>query len=269
MPKPVPLQLKPGASCKLSELDAEAGSDRFDKESAETRVAENARVIAGLAQRLYAERKQAILLVLQGMDTSGKDGTIRTIMKGVNPQSCQVVSFKKPTEEELDHDFLWRVHNQVPRKGNIGIFNRSHYEDVLIVRVHQLVPEKVWSKRYDQINEFEELLSESGTRIIKCFLHITKEEQRKRLQARIDDPEDHWKFNPLDLAERKHWDAYQRAYEEAIQRCNTANAPWYIIPSDRKWYRNLVVSQLLRSQLEELKPEFPPSQTAFEGLVVE
>ncbi len=253
----------------MANFGADAGSEDFNKESAEKQIRKNAEVIAGLARRLYAEGTRSVLLVLQGMDTSGKDGTIRTIMLGVNPQSCQVVSFKKPTDEELGHDFLWRVHAAVPRRGNIGIFNRSHYEDVLVARVHNLVPEKVWSKRYDQINEFEQLLSESGTEIIKCFLHITKEAQRERLQARVDDPEDHWKFNPQDLAERKLWDHYQRVYEDAITRCNTKAAPWYIIPSDRKWFRNLVVSQLLRDRLEAMNPQYPPARVDFNGLVVE
>lgn len=267
--KATPLRIKPGAACRMKELDARAGSDLFEKPKAKEQIAANARVIADLAQRLYAEHRRSILLVLQGMDTSGKDGTIRTIMKGVNPQSCQVVSFKKPSEEELDHDFLWRVHSRVPRLGNIGIFNRSHYEDVLVVRVHSLVPEKTWSRRYDQINEFEQLLAESGTEIIKCFLHITRDEQRKRLQERIDDSSSHWKFNVQDLEERRLWDDYQRAYEDAIERCNTSVAPWYIVPADRKWFRNLVVSQLLRDRLETMNPRFPPSNVNFEGLVVE
>ncbi len=263
------LRLKPGSKCRLSDLNTNAGSDEYDKESAAKRIEKNARVIADLARKLYAENRHSILLVLQGMDTSGKDGTIRTIMDGVNPQSCQVVSFKKPSELELEHDFLWRVHREVPRRGNIGIFNRSHYEDVLIVRVHGLVSEEVWTRRYDQINAFEQLLAESGTEIIKCFLHISKEEQRKRLQDRIDNPDDHWKFNPLDLAERKRWDEYQRAYEDAITRCNSEHAPWYIIPADRKWFRNLVVSELLRSRLEALAPDYPPGEADFAGLVVE
>jgi len=266
---PQPLRLSPGKKCDLGEFDANAGSEAFDKDSAKKQIKKNAVAIADLARRLYAGHRRSVLLVLQGMDTSGKDGTIRTIMRGVNPQSCQVVSFKKPSEMELDHDFLWRVHQAVPRRGNIGIFNRSHYEDVLVVRVHSLVPEKIWSRRFDQINEFEQLLTESGTEIIKCFLHITKAEQRERLQARVDNPDDHWKFNPQDLAERKLWEQYQRAYEDAITRCNTRAAPWYIIPSDRKWFRNLVVSQLLRDRLESMNPQYPPAETDFAGLVVE
>ncbi len=266
---PQPLRIKPGKPCRLKDLDAAAQSEKFDKSSAKKEIRANARVIADLARRLYAESRRSVLLVLQGMDTSGKDGTIRTIMKGVNPQSCQVVSFKKPTEEELGHDFLWRIHRAVPRRGNIGIFNRSHYEDVLVVRVHDLVPEKIWSRRYEQINEFEQLLSESGTELIKCFLHITKDAQRERLQERIDTPEDHWKFNPADLEERKLWNDYQKAYEDAIEKCNTSNAPWYIIPSNKKWYRNLIVSHLLRNRLEAMNPQFPPANVDFTGLTVE
>jgi PPK2 family polyphosphate:nucleotide phosphotransferase len=245
-----PLRLKPGSKCRLADLDTRAVSDQFNKESAAARIGKNSTVIAELARKLYAENR-------------------RSILDGVNPQSCQVVSFKTPSGDELDHDFLWRVHREVPRRGNIGIFNRSHYEDVLIVRVHGLVSEEVWSKRYDQINAFEQLLAESGTELIKCFLHISKDEQRIRLQDRIDNPNDHWKFNPLDLVERKRWDEYQRAYEDAITRCNTHWAPWYIVPADRKWYRNLVVSELLRSRLEALAPDYPPAEIKFEGLVVE
>lgn len=241
----------------------------FDKNSANKQINKNARAMADLARRQYAQDRHAILLVLQGMDTSGKDGTIRTIMRGINPQSCQVTSFKVPSAEELDHDFLWRIHRAVPRLGNIGIFNRSHYEDVLIVRVHQLVPEKVWRKRYEQINAFEKILVENGTTIIKCFLHISKAEQKKRLQARIDNPHEHWKFNPQDLKERLRWDEYQAAYEDAISYCNTEHAPWHIIPSDKKWYRNLVVSNLLRCTLEKLDPQFPPANVDFANLVVE
>jgi PPK2 family polyphosphate:nucleotide phosphotransferase len=190
-------------------------------------------------------------------------------MRGVNPRSCQVVSFKKPSEEELDHVFLWRVHKVVPRKGNIGIFNRSHYEDVLVVRVHQLVPEGVWTQRYEQINAFEKLLVDTGTVVLKCFLLITKETQRERLQARIDDPRDHWKFNLNDLEERKKWDDYIAAYEDAITHCNTKHAPWYIIPSEKKWYRNLLVSELLRETIERLKPRYPNPVDAYRGLIVE
>lgn len=265
----MPLQIAPGTACDLSSIATHPGQVSFDKRGANQRIRKNARIMADLARRLYAEDRHAILLVLQGMDTSGKDGTIRTIMRGINPQSCQVVSFKVPSAEELDHDFLWRIHHRVPRLGNIGIFNRSHYEDVLVVRVHGLVAEEVWSRRYDQINAFERILTENRTVILKCFLHISRDEQRKRLQARIDQVEDHWKFNPQDLKERRRWDEYQAAYEAALTRCNTEHAPWHIVPADKKWYRNLLVSNLLRQTLERLDPQFPPANVDFQSLVVE
>lgn len=241
----------------------------FRKKGALKRISYNAVEMALMAKRLYAENQRSILLVLQGMDTAGKDGTIRSVMKGMNPTSCQVTSFKRPSAEELDHDFLWRCHKAAPRRGNIGIFNRSHYEDVLIVRVHSLVPESQWATRYDSINEFEKLLTDNGTTIIKCFLHISKETQRERLQERVDVPEKHWKFNPADLDERKLWSDYQSAYADALAECNTKHAPWYIIPSDKKWYRNLVISQLLKKVLTDLDPQFPEAQDDFRGLVVE
>jgi PPK2 family polyphosphate:nucleotide phosphotransferase len=190
-------------------------------------------------------------------------------MRGVNPQSCQVSPFKVPTPDELDHDFLWRVHNVVPRRGNIGIFNRSHYEDVLVVRVKSLVTESVWRQRYEQINEFEKLLSESGTRLIKCFLHISKDEQRERLQERLDDPHDRWKFNPDDLKQRACWDEYMAAYADALARCNTDCAPWYVVPADRKWYRNLIVSQLVRETLAEMDPQYPAPDFDPQDIVIE
>ena len=221
------------------------------------------------AKKLYAENRRSILLVLQGMDTAGKDGTIRSVMRGMNPRSCQVHSFKKPSVEELDHDFLWRVHKVVPRRGDIGIFNRSHYEDVLVVRVHALVPESEWQPRFELINEFEKLLDSCNTTILKCFLHISKETQRQRLQARLDDPRKHWKFNMADLGERQLWDDYQDAYEDALEKCSTKYAPWYIIPSDRKWYRNLVISELVRSTLDEMSPKYPEPEADYAGIVVE
>jgi len=264
-----PLTVPAGTKILLSDFDARHVAGNWTKEKAAKEIERNAAVTGDLAYRLYAENRRAVLLVLQGMDTSGKDGTIRTVTTGVNPQSCQVMPFKQPSTEELDHDFLWRIHQAVPRRGNIGIFNRSHYEDVLVVRVHKLVPESQWRKRYEQINEFEELLVEGGITLLKCFLHIGKDEQRERLQSRLDEPDKRWKFNHADLEERKLWDDYQRAYEDALTRCNTAHAPWYIVPADRKWYRNLVVSQILREALEKLNPKFPPCAEGLEGVVVE
>ena len=261
--------IAPGDQVNLEEIPTGPVDTGYHKKSAYKEIEKNAEMMADDFRRLYAENSRSILLVLQGMDTAGKDGTIRTVMRGVNPRSCQVTSFKKPSEVELDHDFLWRIHQAAPRKGNIAIFNRSHYEDVLVVRVHSLVPESVWSKRYQMINDFEYLLAESGTTIIKCFLHISKETQRERLQARIDDQRANWKFNHGDLEERKKWDDYQQAYQAALEKCNTVHAPWYIIPSDKKWYRNLVVSELLSDTLNAMKPEFPKVEENLEGLVVE
>ena len=215
------------------------------------------RSIAELQQRLYAEGKRALLIILQGMDTSGKDGTVRHVLSGVNPQGCRVTSFKAPTAEELAHDFLWRIHRAVPAKGEIGVFNRSQYEEVLIVRVHELAPADVWSTRYEQINGFEQTLTAAGVTILKFFLHISKAEQRDRLQARLEDKTKNWKFNPGDLAERKLWPDYQHAYEDALCRCSTKAAPWFIIPANKKWFRNLAVSSIIRETLEEMHPRFP------------
>ena len=212
-----------------------------------------------LQERLYANGSRALLIVLQGMDTSGKDSTIKHVMSGVNPQGCKVVTFKTPTAEELSHDFLWRVHKKAPAKGQIGIFNRSHYEDVLITRVHGWVSDRVAKRRFDQIKEFEELLAENGTAILKFFLHISKDEQKARLEARIHDPEKRWKWNSGDLEERKLWDEYITAFEEVIAATSTEQAPWYIVPANRKWYRNLVVAELVVQALTARKLSSPPA----------
>jgi PPK2 family polyphosphate:nucleotide phosphotransferase len=192
------------------------------------------------------------------MDAAGKDGTIRHVMSGVNPQGCRVTGFKVPSAEELDHDYLWRIHAAVPGRGEIGIFNRSHYESVLVERVHNLVPEPVWSKRYDQINDFEKLLANDGVMILKFFLHISREEQRERLLARLHDPTKVWKCSPTDFSERPLWDAYTKAYEEALSRCSTEWAPWFIIPANKKWYRNLAVSQVIVETLAGADMHYPP-----------
>ena len=211
-----------------------------------------------LQERLYANGNRAVLIVLQGMDTSGKDGTIKSVMSAVNPQGCKVVSFKTPSSEELDHDFLWRVHQKAPSKGQIGIFNRSHYEDVLITRVHGWVSDKVVKQRFNQIKEFEELLYESGTTILKFFLHISKDEQKERLEERVRDPEKRWKFNEGDLEERKLWKNYMHAFEDVMAATSTDHAPWYIVPANRKWYRNLVIADRVVSALEDMKLQTPP-----------
>ncbi len=210
-----------------------------------------------LQQILYAEGRQKVLIVLQAMDTGGKDGTIRSIFKGVNPQGVRVTSFKVPTELELSHDYLWRIHQKTPARGEIVIFNRSHYEDVLVVRVHELVPETVWKKRYQQINDFENLLVEEGTTILKFFLFISKEEQKQRFMERIQDPEKQWKFNPNDIEERKYWDAYMQAYQDVLDKTSTKAAPWYVIPANHNWYRDLIISRVIVERLKDLKMTYP------------
>ncbi len=222
-----------------------------------------------LQQRLYAEEKHSVLLVLQAMDAAGKDGTIRSILAGLNPAGFQVANFGVPGGPETQHDYLWRVHAKVPAKGRIGIFNRSHYEDVLVVRVKSFVPRAVWSKRYDHIRGFEDLLGEEGTKVVKCFLNVSKDKQRERLQERIDDPEKRWKFRAGDLDDRKLWPKYQQAYQEAIERTTTAAAPWYVVPADRNWVRNLAVAKILLHHLEKLDPQLPPPEEGMEGLVVQ
>ena len=210
-----------------------------------------------LQDRLYAEGKRAVLVVLQGIDTAGKDGTIKHVFKETGALGVVVTSFKKPSEEELAHDFLWRAHVAAPRRGFIGIFNRSHYEDVLVGRVRKLAPEDEIKKRYDQINAFEKILVENGTTILKFMLHISKKEQRERLQARLDEPQSRWKFNPSDLDDRKLWDKFSAAYEIMLDKCSTAWAPWHVIPADRKWARNAAIAAIVRETLEEMNPQYP------------
>lgn len=222
-----------------------------------------------LQELLFAEGKHKLLIILQGMDTSGKDGTIRHVFDGVNPQGVRVAGFGVPTKEELGHDYLWRIHKQTPQRGEITIFNRSHYEDVLVVRVHELVPLEQVDLRYRHIVDFERILAEEGTTILKFFLHISLEEQKQRLQARLDVPEKHWKFNPGDLKERARWPEYIAAYEEAISRTSTPFAPWYIVPSDRKWYRNLVIASVIVETLKGLHMEYPPAPEGLDSIVIE
>ncbi len=208
-------------------------------------------------ERLWAEGTQSLLIVLQAMDTGGKDGTIRKVLSGVNPQGVYVVSFKAPNSTELAHDFLWRIHRAAPAQGEIGVFNRSHYEDVLIVRVKNLLPEAVWRERYELINNFEGQLAHAGTTVVKFFLHISREQQAEQLRARLEDPTKRWKFNPGDLVERARWDDYQEAYREAIEKTSTAGTPWYVIPADNKWYRNWAVAQTIADTLKRMDPQFP------------
>ena len=250
-------RVEPGSKVKLSRLNPRDTPGCKGKGRAADALRKNVERLADLQYLLYAEGRRALLVVLQTMDAGGKDGAIRHVMGPINPQGCHVTSFKAPTAEELDHDFLWRVHRAVPRRGMIGVFNRSHYEDVLVVRVHGLVPKSVWSKRYRQINAFERTLAAADVHIVKFFLHVSKDEQLERLKARIDDPRKHWKVNPADFDERRRWGEYMAAYEDALSRCSTAHAPWFVIPADRKWYRNVAVSQILVETLESLDMEFP------------
>jgi len=263
-------RVTPGAAANLTARDPRDSAAFDGGKSAGRKAAKAANAeLEHLQELLYAEGKHKILVVLQAMDTGGKDGTIRHVFDGTNPQGVKVASFKKPTPEELAHDYIWRVHKHTPRSGEITIFNRSHYEDVLVVRVHDLVPPAVSEQRFEHINSFEQMLTDEGTTIVKLFLHISKEEQRVRLQARIDDPEKHWKFSFGDLGERKLWDQYLQAYEEAITRTNAVSAPWYVIPADRKWYRNLVITRILVDTLARLEMAYPEPEGNLEGVVVE
>lgn len=247
---------KPGSKVKLANHDPDY-TGGYDKERAKAEEKGLEERLAELQEKLYAQNTQALLVVLQAMDAGGKDSTIKKVFNSVNPQGVYVTSFKSPTEEELGHDFLWRVHHNVPRKGYIGIFNRSHYEDVLIVRVNNLLPREVWEKNYEHINHFEQLLADSGTRILKFYLHISKHEQRKRLQDRLDRPDKWWKFSVADLGTRERWDDYMAAFEDAIGRCNTEYAPWYIVPANHKWYRDLVITRAIVETLEDMKVAYP------------
>lgn len=262
------LRVAPGQPVDLDARDPN-DSHGWARDDGEEATATELDRLADLQERLWAEGKRAVLIVLQGIDTSGKDGAIRKVAGAFNPQGCVVTSFKVPTPEELSHDFLWRIHRRVPGKGLVGIFNRSHYEDVLVVRVHSLVPEDVWRARYEQIRDFERLLHETGTTIIKFMLHISPDEQRERLQARYDDPTKHWKFSMGDLDERKRWDDYMAAFEEALSETSTAEAPWYVVPANRKWFRNLVVARIMAETLEEMAPDFPPAPDLPPNLIIE
>ena len=243
-------RLEPGERVALDQYDPADTAD-LEKDEGKALLQELDEELAELQELLYAAGQQSVLLLLQGMDTSGKDGTIKRVLKEVNPTGCQIENFKQPTPDDLAHDFLWRVHPKVPKRGYLGVFNRSHYEDVLVVRVHDLAPEKVWRARYWQINDFERLLADTGTILIKCFLHISKDEQKERLLAREEDVTKAWKLAPGDWVERRSWHQYIAAYEDALRECGTPWAPWHIIPADKKWFRNVAVAQLL---VEALRP---------------
>ena len=260
-------RIDPGTPVNLAAIDPGA-TGGYEKHEAKGETKRLNRELEALQELLYAEGKHKVLIVLQAMDAAGKDGTIRHVFDRVNPQGVKVASFKKPTSRELAHDYLWRVHQHTPGSGEITIFNRSHYEDVLIVRVLGLVPEERWSRRYQHIRAFEQQLADEGTTILKFYLHISKEEQKERLQARLDDPAKHWKFDVGDLAQRERWDDYMTAYETAISETSTAAAPWYVIPANHKWYRNLVLSQIMVGTLKGLNMSFPEAHDDLSGVVV-
>jgi len=263
------VKVKPVHKVRLKDINANDTGDLKSKDEARKQLAQNIKEIAELQNILYAQNKHVLLIVLQAMDAGGKDGTIRSIMSGINPQGVRVTSFKKPTEEELAHDFLWRIHKAVPSRGMIGVFNRSHYEDVLVVRVHNLVPKKVWQKRYDHINNFERLLADNNVTILKFYLHISKDEQKERLEARLDQPHKRWKFNVGDLPERARWDDYMQAFEAAFERCSTEEAPWYIVPANKKWARNVVVSDVILKTLKGLDLQYPAPADNLDNIVID
>lgn len=251
------LRVKPREHVKLKERDPRDSSLFGDEQETKIATAALAEDIDVLQDRLYAEGSRALLVVLQGTDTSGKDGTIRGVFNATGPLGVSVTAFGAPTKTELAHDYLWRVHAACPRRGTIGIFNRSHYEDVLIAKVRKLASKEAIEQRYDQINAFEKMLVENGTTILKFMLHISKDEQQERLQERLDDPRKHWKFNPGDLEDRNYWNEYQEAYETMLHRCSTEHAPWYVIPADRKWVRNAAIASIVKTTLEEMDPQYP------------
>jgi PPK2 family polyphosphate:nucleotide phosphotransferase len=249
--------VKPDSQILLKDLDPDFADKREDKKSARRKIKKLQQRMDVLQFQLYAEQKRSLLICLQAPDAGGKDGVVRHVIGSMNPQGCRVVPFKQPTAEELAHDFLWRIEKQTPRQGEVVIFNRSHYEDVIVVRVHNLVPRKVWSQRYEQINDFERRLVASGTHILKFFLHISKEEQLERFKDRLDDPARQWKISEADYSERERWDDYQSAYEDAIGKCSTEAAPWFVIPSDHKWFRNLAISHIIVETMEKMGSKVP------------
>lgn len=262
-------RIRPRQRLDLAKIDTSSKAGAPGDKAATRKASKKLRhELKDLQARLWAESGQALLVVLQAMDAGGKDGTIRSVFEGLNPQGVRVAGFKVPTDEELAHDFLWRVHAKTPRHGEIAVFNRSHYEDVLVVRVHELVPAKTWRARYALINGFEETLAHAGTRVVKLFLHISKDEQARRLQERLDDPAKRFKFRKADLEERKLWDDYQAAYRDAISKTTTTQAPWYVIPADRNWYRNWAVLTVLVETLRDMDPQYPEQEEDLAGVVV-
>jgi len=259
-----------GADVVLSKIDTR-GTPFWDpdlKDEARARLLELNVELEALQELLWAQGKERVLVVIQAMDTGGKDGTIRHVFEGVDPSGVKVAGFKKPSSKEMAHDYLWRIHSQVPANGQLVIFNRSHYEDVLVVRVNDLVPEEQWKRRYSHIVNFEQMLADEGTTIVKIFLHISRDEQRERLQARLDEPAKRWKFSSGDLGPRSQWNDYQKAYEAALSKTSTVDAPWYVVPADRKWYRNLVVSEILIQTLAGLDMTYPDGEDGLDSIVI-
>jgi PPK2 family polyphosphate:nucleotide phosphotransferase len=261
-------RVKPGVKVRLGrwKTDDDGG---LDKKHAEKRFAELTQHIADLQERLYAESKRSVLVVLQAMDAAGKDSTINSVFAPLNPQGVRLFSFKAPNNHELAHDFLWRIHARVPPRGYMGLFNRSHYEDVLIVRVKNLVPEATWRKRYQHIVNFESLLHDEGTRVVKFYLHVSKDYQKDRLQRRLDRPDKHWKFDPGDIAERARWDDYMAAFEDAMGRTSTKDAPWYVVPSEKRWFRNLLIAQVVADVLGSMDIKLPEPTFDPKTIVIE
>jgi PPK2 family polyphosphate:nucleotide phosphotransferase len=258
----------PGERIMLAAIDADQSEGYKKKKDVLGELEEQRLRIQDLQSKLYAENKKGLLIVLQAMDTGGKDGAIKHVFSGVNPQGCRVSSFKAPNPEEANHDFLWRYHKSAPAVGRIGIFNRSHYEDVLVVRVKDLVPEGVWRPRYALINNFEANLTQNNISVIKFYLHISKDEQKRRLESRLADPDKRWKFSTNDIKERAYWEDYQRAFEDAISETSTDFAPWYVIPANKKWYRNLVIARAIADTLEAMDPNFPPAEVGLDKISI-
>ena len=259
---------KPAEHLALADVDPNESEHYRKKKDVLKELEAQRRRIRDLQERLYAENQQGLLVVLQAMDTGGKDGTIKHVFGGVNPQGCRISSFKAPSAEEANHDPLWCYHKSAPARGRIGIFNRSHYEDVLVVRVKGIVPEEVWRERYGLINEFERNLTRSGITVLKFFLHISKDEQKRRLESRLADPDKRWKFSKNDIKERAFWDDDQAAFEDAINECSTSYAPWYIVPANKKWYRNLVVARTIADTLKGMDPQFPPAEQGLGNVTI-
>ena len=260
------LVVEPGSKVRLSKIDPSYSGEHESHEKALPEIQANVERMDKLQYLLYADGSQSLLVVLQALDAAGKDGVIRHVFSGMNPQGTFVFGFKQPSKDEAAHDFLWRAHLRTPEKGEVVVFNRSHYEDVLVVRVHKLVERRVWSKRYDLINDFEKILIQNRTTILKFFLHISEDEQKRRLEARIQDPTRNWKFSMADIEERRHWDDYRKAYEDALSRTSTERAPWYVVPSDRKHIRNFVASEIIADSLDELKISRPKPTVNLEAI---